>query len=109
MVNSLHRFAEQTFSIWALSLRVDHLIWSFSFACYFKIKVSISIRLVVALLGGGLLGGCSSPCKHFSFREVSPGIMVGCRPTTQTDFDVLRKHGIRTILSLETFNYHVGP
>jgi hypothetical protein len=34
--------------------------------------------------------------------------LVGCRPTTQPDFDKLRKQGIRTIL-LETFSSHIAP
>ncbi len=64
---------------------------------------------LAVLLGLTLLSGCASPCRHFSFHEVSPGVFVGCRPKRQADFDAIRKHDVRTIISLETCAWHTGP
>src|SRR5467141_1697493 len=61
----------------------------------------------VALSAGILGGGCvTSKCHPV---QVSPGIMDGCKPRTQEDFDALRKQGIRTILSLETLPWNIWP
>ncbi len=56
-----------------------------------------------------LVGGCSSPCHDFSFHQAFPGIFVGCRPKSQADFDRLCGSGIRTIISYESFTWHVAP
>ena len=61
------------------------------------------------LFGVALLSGCASPCRRFSFQEISPGIFLGCRPKTQSDFDAIRTHGIGTIISFEAFTWHVEP
>jgi len=46
---------------------------------------------------------------HRLDTEISPGIFGGRKPSNQADFDVLRAHGIRTIVSLQTFKWHVEP
>ena len=56
-----------------------------------------------------LATGCGSLSKPFSMREVSPGIFEGPKPRTQADFDALRAHGVRTILSLEQLPWHIYP
>jgi protein tyrosine phosphatase (PTP) superfamily phosphohydrolase (DUF442 family) len=56
-----------------------------------------------------LVAGCSSPCHDFSFHQAFPGVFVGCRPKKQADFDALRQNGIRTIISYESFTWHVAP
>jgi hypothetical protein len=71
--------------------------------------VKVHFRFSLALLGVTLLFGCASPCRHFSFHEVSAGIWIGCRPKSQDDFAKLRQCGIRTIISYETFTWHVAP
>jgi len=69
-------------------------------------KVHQCLVILAALI---VLGGCASPCRRFSFHEAMPGILVGCRPKYQADFDRLRQCGIRTIISYEAFAWHVGP
>lgn len=69
-------------------------------------KQARAFAVVAALI---LLSGCASPCHHFSFHEEMPGIFVGCRPIHQADFEQLRQAGIRTIVSYETFTWHVVP
>ena len=56
-----------------------------------------------------LLSGCASPCHRFSYHEGLPEVFVGCRPKKSADFDELRQHGIRTIISYESFPWHVAP
>lgn len=63
----------------------------------------------MTLLGLALGSGCSAPCRHFDFHQVSPGIYVGCRPRHTEDFAALHQCGIHTILSLETCLWHVKP
>ncbi len=67
------------------------------------------IRSVVVTLGIVFLSGCASPCRHFAFRQIEPGIYAGCRPRTPTDFNALRQCGVRRILSFETFFWHTAP
>jgi protein-tyrosine phosphatase len=68
------------------------------------------LAVLLAVLATVLFSsGCASPCRHFVFHEVTPEIFVGCRPTKQADFDQLRNCGIRTIISYESFTWHVGP
>jgi protein-tyrosine phosphatase len=69
-------------------------------------QAQVFLALLAALM---LLDGCASPCHDFSFHEDMPGIFVGCRPRHQADFDQLRQRGIRTIISYETFTWHVAP
>lgn len=69
-------------------------------------KVEAFLPVLATLL---FWSGCASPCHHFSFHEALPGVFVGCRPKSQADFDHLHKCGIRTIVSYETFNWHVAP
>jgi hypothetical protein len=71
--------------------------------------LKVYTQLLATLLGLVLASGCASPCHHFAFQEISPGLLVGCRPRHQSDFDALRKCGIRTIISFEAFSWHVGP
>jgi hypothetical protein len=72
-------------------------------------------RVVAALIFAATLAltllsaGCASLSKPFSVREVSPGIFAGPRPGTQADFDALRAHGVRTILSFEQLLWHIYP
>jgi protein-tyrosine phosphatase len=56
-----------------------------------------------------LFAGCASPPKPFSVFEVSSGIFKGSKPSAQADFDLLRAHGIRTILSLERLPWDIYP
>jgi hypothetical protein len=67
--------------------------------------LTLAVALAVAMLGAG----CSTPAGPLSVVEVSPGIFVGSKPTTQGDFDALRAHGIRTILSLQQMPWDIGP
>lgn len=67
------------------------------------------IAFTLAILAVTTLCGCSSPCEHFNFKELSPGMFVGCRPRADADFAALRQKGIRTILSFETFTWHIAP
>ena len=55
-----------------------------------------------------LAAGCASN-KPFWMRQVSPGIYEGYKPRTQDDFDALRSHGMRTILSLEELPWDIWP
>lgn len=54
-----------------------------------------------------LCAGCAS--TPFLLTEVSPGIFEGSKPRTQADFDALRQHGIRTILSLQQMPWDTYP
>src|SRR5690348_8099984 len=65
--------------------------------------------LTFVIMAAASLCACSSPCEHFKFNEISPGMFVGCRPRTEADFATLRQKGIRTILSFETFTRHIAP
>lgn len=65
--------------------------------------------IACALLLGLLLSGCSTPCRTFTLKAISPGLFAGCRPRTQADFDALRAQGVRTILSFQSFKYHTRP
>lgn len=65
--------------------------------------------LGVALLAGLLLAGCATEPRPFPLVEVSPGIFEGGKPRSQSDFDALRDHGVRTILSLEMLPWDVWP
>ena len=69
-------------------------------------QARVFLAVVAVLI---LLDGCAAPCHDFSFHEAMPGIFVGCRPRHQADFDQLRECGIRTIISYETFTWHVVP
>jgi len=64
---------------------------------------------LVPLMALTLLAGCGSPCHRFSFHQASPGVLVGCRPKKQADFDRLRQSGVRNIISYESFLWHVAP
>lgn len=63
----------------------------------------------VVFLALFLCGGCATAPKPLAIQEVSPGIFTGKKPSTQADFDVLRAHQIRTILSLEDMPWDVWP
>ena len=68
-----------------------------------------NLKAFAALLGmvAGVSGCATGP--KFSPREVAPGIFEGRLPATPQDFQALRRAGVRTILSLETMPYHIGP
>jgi len=63
-------------------------------------------QLLLVLLAGFLCAGCAAPHK-FPFREVSPGVYEGFAPKSKKDYEVLREHGIRTILSLRALRWHI--
>ncbi len=69
-----------------------------------------SLSIVGAALVGLLFcGGCATGAQHLAVHEISPGISTGKKPWTQADFDALRAHHIRTILSLENMPWDVWP
>src|SRR5690348_6236640 len=55
-----------------------------------------------------LCAGCATrpPCSPV---QIAPGVFSGCMPASADDFRVLRHHGVRTILSVETMTCHVVP
>ena len=55
-------------------------------------------RAAIAALMFSCAGCLSTP---FRVTEVAPGIFEGQRPSSRADYQVLREHGVRTILSLE--------
>jgi hypothetical protein len=67
------------------------------------------IAVVFSSIAVALLSACSTPCRHFDFKPVSPGIYAGCRPRAEADYAALNKLGVRTILSFETFPWHTRP
>ena len=62
-----------------------------------------TLSLVLALHTGCATRPICSPV------QVAPGVFSGCMPASAVDFRVLRRHGVRTILSLETMACHVVP
>jgi hypothetical protein len=40
-------------------------------------------------------------------QRAAPGIFIGTQPTSQADFDVLRAHGVRTVLSLQCLPWNI--
>jgi protein-tyrosine phosphatase len=72
-------------------------------------KTNRAKMFLLSALALAFVAGCSSPCHDFSFHQAFPGVFVGCRPKKQTDFDRLHQSGIRTIISYETFTWHVAP
>src|SRR5258708_29826526 len=67
-----------------------------------------AIFLLITMIAGIFGAGCATPSKCRP-AEVAPGILDGCKPRTQEDFETLRKQGIRTILSLETLPWNIRP
>jgi hypothetical protein len=66
-----------------------------------------SLLAAAALALGIATSGCiSSRCHPV---QVAPGILDGCKPRTQEDFDSLREQGVRTIVSLETLPWNIWP
>ena len=68
-------------------------------------KSAVGLGLAAALL----CAGCASGPRPFSITEVSPGVFMGVKPRTPAEFDALKQHGIRTVLSLERFFWHNWP
>src|SRR5947199_9949595 len=64
---------------------------------------------VTMILAAALCAGCSSGLKRAPMVEVAPGVYEGCKPQGQEDFTSLKKAGIKTVLSLETFPWNVRP
>lgn len=69
--------------------------------------VRARITLGCGLVAGLLCAGCATTHHSFPLTEVSPGIFEGYKPWKQADFETLRAHGIRTILSLEQMPWDI--
>jgi hypothetical protein len=67
-----------------------------------------ALLLALTLLTSALTTGCVS-AKPFRLRQVSPGIFEGCKPVTPVQFELLRAHGVRTILSVQVFYWDILP
>ena len=65
--------------------------------------------LAATLLAVMLGAGCASSSRPFPVVEVSPGIYEGFKPRTAKDFETLREHGIRTIISLQEMPWDIYP
>jgi protein-tyrosine phosphatase len=64
-------------------------------------------RILIQVLVGGILFAGAANAEIERFAEVSPGIFRGSKPTTQADFDFLKAHEVRTILSLQTLPWDI--
>lgn len=64
-------------------------------------------RILIQVLVGGVISVAAANAEIERFAEVSPGIFRGSQPTTQADFDFLKAHGVRSILSLQTFPWDI--
>jgi len=62
--------------------------------------------LIQGLVGGILFAGVAN-AEIERFAEVSPGIFRGSKPVSQADFDFLKAHGVRAILSLQALPWDV--
>jgi hypothetical protein len=70
---------------------------------------SAPASLGLAFLVLFLCAGCASDPKRFPVTEVSPGIFEGYKPRTRADFQALKAHGVRTILSLQQLPWDTWP
>jgi Tyrosine phosphatase family len=59
-------------------------------------------QILIQVLVGGILFAGVANAEIERFAKVSPGIFRGAKPATQADFDFLKAHEVRTILSLQT-------
>lgn len=62
----------------------------------------------VAVIVGLSCAGCATGRKPFAATQVSPGILVGPQPRGQANYEALRAHGVRTILSLQVLPWAVA-
>ena len=64
-------------------------------------------RILIQVLVGGIISVGVANAEIERFAEVSLGIFRGSKPTTQADFDFLKAHGVRAILSLQTLPWDI--
>lgn len=63
----------------------------------------------MALFALVLCSGCVNPWRPFLISRAAPGVYEGFKPRNETDYQALKTHGIRTILSLEALPWDVYP
>ena len=71
----------------------------------------VVITRAASFLALAVVLGCTGCAlnRPFAVAEVSPGIWVGSQPKTKADFDELKQHGVRTVLSLRTSPWTIYP
>lgn len=57
-----------------------------------------TVLLAAVIIGFSCVGCATAP---FVVTEISPGILAGRHPSTEADYEALKAHGVRTVLSLE--------
>jgi protein tyrosine phosphatase (PTP) superfamily phosphohydrolase (DUF442 family) len=79
-------------------------------ASYVQLPTPMDSRdaCAVVLIVGLSCAGCRSAHKPFVAQQAAPGILAGDQPRSQADYEFLRAHGVRTILSLEDLPWTVA-
>ncbi len=73
--------------------------------CLARAHIAVALTVTCTFL----VSGCATRGKPLRIVEVSPGIFEGPRVHKQADFDLLKAHGVRTILSLEALPWDIWP
>src|SRR5437879_2636039 len=69
--------------------------------------MNAAVLLAITLLIGLFSSGCVIAPKHFSVRQVAPGIFIGTEPTSKRDFAVLQSNDVRTVVSLQCLPWNI--